>query len=166
MVRLIALPLLLITLAACGKSAENETAAAPEAAPSAQAEPRPDACTLVTDEEFQQATGFAVLKKTSSEPADAGCTWELKTDHAPLHRISIDIKGPGGRERFDFMASGSLKKIPDLGDGAVQTGGDTEGTVWALTEDTLVTLRYALPVTTGAADPVVLPLLKLLLSRL
>jgi hypothetical protein len=163
----------LLTLAGCSKAPESKNqpaASAQSASPSAPppaADPAPtaDLCTLLTDEEFQQATGFPVLNKKTYA---TGCDWALKTDTAMPggHRISADIKTPGGRERFNFMSSGSLKKIPGLGDGAVQTGGNMDGTVWAVTGDTLVTLRYALPVTTADPNLVVLPLLKEILPRL
>jgi hypothetical protein len=168
MARFVAI-LLVVTLAGCGESPEGQaqTAAAkpPEAAPAAQPQ---DACTLLTDEEFQQATGFAPANKKSFPGESPGCEWEYRTEAstAGVYRISAIIKPSGGRQRFDFMSSGSLKKIPELGDGAVQTGGNMDGTVWALTGDTLVTLRYSLPLTTPDANPVVLPLVRTMLSRL
>ncbi len=157
----------IIALAGCGESREGQaSAAAPGPAESAPAPAAvaEDACALVTAAEFQQATGFPVRDKKSFSGASPGCEWQLETD--AVHRISMDIRAPGGRERFDFMASGSLAKIPDLGDGAVQTGGNMDGTVWAVTDDTLVTLRYSLPVTTSDPNAVVLPLMRLILSRL
>jgi hypothetical protein len=169
MARFVAI-LLMVTLAGCGReSPESQTTAVAskpaEAAPAAQPQ---DACTLLTDEEFRQATGFAPANKKSFPGENPGCEWQYKTDAstAGVYRISVIIKPSGGRERFDFMASGSLKKIPEVGDGAVQTGGNMDGTVWAVTGDALVTLRYSLPLTTPDANPVVLPLLKALLSRL
>ena len=59
----------------------------------------------------------------------------------------------------------SLTPVAGLGDAAVKTGGNTDGTVWAMAGDFMVTLRYALPVDTADPDPLVLPLVKIILSR-
>ena len=123
-----------------------------------------DVCALLTDEEFQQATGFAVDNKKSWPGAAPGCDWELKSDSRGLHRLAAELRSEGGRKRFDFVTQ-SLPAIPDLGDAAAKTGGNINGTVWAVKGDTLVTMNYSLPVTTADPDPVVVPLVRLILSR-
>lgn len=62
--------------------------------------------------------------------------------------------------------SQSLPGIPNLGDAAAKTGGNINGTVWAVKGDALVTLNYSLPVSTTDPEPVVVPLVRLILARL
>jgi len=136
----------------------------PAPAPSAEARPA-DVCALVSDEEFRQATGFAVASKDGVPGEVPGCDWELVTEMPALHRLSLNLRFEGGRQRFDFVTN-SMPAIPNLGDAAAKTGGNINGTVWAVKGDTLATLNYSLPVATADPDAVVVPLLRLVLSRL
>ena len=169
--------LILLVLAACSESPQSPRQVATSTPSSSNDLPRTpdggtaiDPCTLLTDEEIKRTTGYPVLnKKTvtgSGGFSPPGCDWELKSNKgiAGLHRISIDVIRSGGRQRFKLMAS-SLTPVAGLGDGAVKTGGNTDGTVWAMAGDSLVTLRYALPVDTADPDPLVLPLIKIILTR-
>lgn len=70
--RIATLTVMLMTLAACGKppqSADPRIAAAPTGVgapqPATPAGHTTDLCTVLTDEEFQQATGFAVHARES-----------------------------------------------------------------------------------------------------
>jgi hypothetical protein len=168
--------LMLLGLAACSESLQSprQIATSPPSSPNDLSRTPDgsraiDPCTLLTDEEIKRTTGYPVLyKKTvtgSGKFSPPGCNWELKSNKGipGLHRISIDVVSSGGRERFKLMSS--LTPVAGLGDGAVKTGGNTDGTVWAVAGDSLVTLRYALPVDTADPDPLVLPLIKIILSR-
>ena len=146
--------------AAAGAPATDD----PTPAPSAEARPA-DVCALVSDEEFRQATGFAVASKKGFSGEVPGCDWELVTDMPALHRLSLNLRFEGGRQRYDFVTN-TMPAIPDLGDAAAKTGGNINGTVWAVKGDTLATLNYSLPVATADPDAVVVPLLRLVLSRL
>jgi hypothetical protein len=178
--------LMVLVVTACGESPKGQTqspasttsrSAASTASTSSPAaplatdqSPTTDPCTVLTDEEVQAATGYSVLNKKAfpgNGGPESGCDWALKTDAGVpgMHRISMSIRRPGGRERFNFMSSGSLEKIPEVGDGAIKSGGNTDGTFWAVSGDTLVTLRYAMPVTVSDPDPLVVPLLKTIVSR-
>jgi hypothetical protein len=130
-----------------------------------------DVCGLLTHDEIKQATGHGV----KSQEADTGgglsrapgCTWVLDTgsdmDLAGIHSISIDVTRPGGRSKFDFLAG--LPTVSGIGDGAKEMGGNIGGDVWAVKGDALVHLSYALPADVTDADPLVLPLVKLALSK-
>jgi hypothetical protein len=178
-IRAAACAITLIGLGACGGKAPEgessakpaagaETASAAETPPSAGTAQATDVCTLLSDEEFQQSTGYAVASKKTLPGAGKffapGCEWELKSSPQGLHRMTINVQTQDGRERFKLV-SPSMAAVPDVGDEAVKNGGNTEGTFWAVKGDTLVTLRYALPVTTTDPDPLVVPLLKLVVSR-
>lgn len=172
--RAAALSVVFLGLVACDRAPENSTpaqakvdgASPTEAPPPTSPAQTTDVCTLLSDEEIQQTTGFAVLsKKSFPDSAAPGCDWELKSHSEGLHRLSVTVQPENGRKRFDFLSQ-SLPPITDVGDAAAKTGGDISGTVWAVKGDTLVTLRYALPVTTKDPDPLTLPPLKLLLSKL
>ena len=167
--------LMLFALAACSESPQSPRQIA-RSTPSSSNDSRTtvggeaiDSCTLLTDEEIAQTTGYPVLRKKtvagSGGFSPPGCNWELKSDKGipGLHRISIDVIRSGGKERFKLM--NALTPVAGLGDGAVKTGGNTDGTVWAVAGDFMVTLRYALPVDTADPDPLVLPLVKIILSR-
>ena len=80
------------------------------------------------------------------------------------HYIELSEVPTGGRKRFDFLSQG-FEHLPDVGDDAVTSGGNTDGVVRALSGDRMITLTYALPVDTPDANPLVLPLLRLALSR-
>jgi hypothetical protein len=174
LVRAAALSIVLLGLGACDKAPESQNASqamvngasSTEEPPAASPTQSTDVCTLLSDEEIQQTTGVAVVsKKSFPDRAAPGCDWELESKPQGLHRLSITIQAENGRKRFDFVSQ-SLSPIADLGDAAAKTGGDINGTVWAVKGDTLVTLRYTLPVTTKNPDALTLPPLKLLLSRL
>jgi hypothetical protein len=166
---------MLLTMAACGESpgtqklgskvSEPENSSVPAAPKGATASI--DVCALLTDGEIERTTGYPVVSKKPMAASGnfSGCEWNLGTDGAApgLHRISLDVRTSGGRDRFKMLSA--LKPVPDLGDGAVQTGGNMDGTVWAVVRDTLITLRYALPVTTPDANPLVLPLVKMVVAR-
>jgi hypothetical protein len=169
--------LILLTLAACSEPPQSPPQINTSTPSSSTDSPRPtdaggaiDPCTLLANEEIQRTTGYPVLKNRtvtgSGGFSPPGCDWELKTGKGipGLHRISVDVIRSGGRERFKFLST-SLTPVAGLGDGAVKTGGNMDGTVWAVAGDSLVTLRYALPVDTADPDPLVLPLVKLILSR-
>ena len=177
MARATGMSLMLLALAACSESPQSPRQIATSTPSSSNELPRKpdggeaiDPCTLLTDEEIKRTTGYPVLNKNtvtgSGKFSPPGCIWELKTNKGipGLHRISIDFIRSGGRERFNFI-SPSLTPIAGLGDGAVKAGGNTDGTVWAVAGDSLVTLRYALPVGTADPDPLVLPLVKIMLTR-
>jgi len=176
MAQVAGMSLILLGLVACSESPQSPRQITTSKPSSANDLPRTpdgsravDPFTLLTDEEIKRTTGYPVLnKKTvtgSGKFFPPGCNWELKTNKGipGLHRISIDVISSGGRERFKLMSS--LTPVAGLGDGAVKTGGNTDGTVWALAGDSLVTLRYALPVDTTDPDPPALPLVKIILSR-
>lgn len=168
--------LILLGLAACSQSpqsprqiATSTPSSSNDSPPTADRGRAIDPCKLLTDEEIERTTSYPVLnKKTvagSGGFSPPGCDWGLKSGKGipGLHRISIDVISSGGRERFKLMAS--LTPVAGLGDAAVKTGGNTDGTVWAVAGDFMVTLRYALPVDTADPDPLVLPLVKIILSR-
>lgn len=168
--------LILLALAACSESPESPRQISSLTTSSSNESPRTsdgggaiDPCRLLTDEEIERTTGYPVLnRKTvagSGGFSPPGCVWELKSGKGipGLHRISIDVIRSGGRERFKLM--NALTPVAGLGDGAVKTGGNTDGTVWAVAGDFMVTLRYALPVDTADPDPLVLPLVRIILSR-
>ena len=163
----------LLGLGACGKGPEGQSSPAAavdsqssrESAPAATTAQTTDACALLTDEEFQQATGYAVHDKKSFPGEAPGCDWGLAGDPPGVHRLSVIIRYKDGRQRFDFVTQ-SFPSIPNLGDAAAKNGGNINGTVWAVKGDTLVTLNYALPVTTVDPDTVTVPLVRVILSRL
>jgi hypothetical protein len=121
-------------------------------------------CALLTREQVEDFTGFP-LREAQAQGA-AGCRWLLEagSPQPDRHFVAIEVKQPGGRAEFDFFSA--LEKVPGIGDGAVKSGGNTDGTVWAVVGDSLVKLTYALPLTTPDADPIVLPLVELALNAL
>ena len=175
-IRAAVMAITLVGLVGCGGKAPETTAGAAAAENASDAETPPvatpaqtvDVCTLLSDEEIQQSTGYAIARKKTLPGAGKffapGCEWELKSDPQGLHRISINVQNQDGRERFNLV-SPSMPVVPGVGDAAVKNGGNTDGTFWAVKGDTLVTLRYALPVKTIDPDPLVMPLLKLVVSR-
>jgi len=175
---IVAMAVAAFLLAACGSGgapAGTAARAAASASGSATGEQSAaqavDVCGLLTDDEIKQATGHPVK---SQEADTAGglsrapsCTWVLDTgsdlDVAGIHSISIDVTRPGGREKFDFLSG--LPTVSGIGDGAKQMGGNIGGDVWAVKGDALVHLSYALPADVTDADPIVLPLVTLALSK-
>ena len=136
----------------------------PVSAPTAAAGAAPEVCALLSDAQVQESTGFPVLEREAL--GSRACRWVLDSG-SPFkgaHSISIDIKRSGGRAEFGFLSS--LDQVPGIGDGAVKAGGNTDGTVWAVRGDALVKLVYALPISTPDADPIVLPLLELVINAL
>jgi hypothetical protein len=163
----------LLALAACGgpstedkspTASTESTAVGNESTAPPSALQSTDVCGLVSDAEFQQATGFALHGRKSWPGESPGCDWELAGDPPGLHKLSLNLRYRDGRKRFDFVTQ-SLPAVPDLGDAAAKTGGDINGTVWAVKGQTLATLNYSLPVGTSDPDAVVVPLMRLVLSR-
>ena len=164
---------------AAGRSAASRDPAAGSGSPagtsaasaSVEAGRAADPCGLLTDAELQQTTGYPIRSKESLEGNGgsfaSGCRWVLDTDKGVpgLHTISLEVRSSGGRARFDFLREG-LTQVPGLGDGAVKAGGNTAGTIWAVTGDRLVKLDYSLPVDVVDPDPKVLPLVEKVLSNL
>ena len=151
-----------------GVSASEATQppSAPANAASATAD---DPCQLLTDGEIQRYTSHPLLKRESGTGLRGrDCTWVLNTgsdlDVAGIHSISIETVPTGGREIFDALAG--LPSLAGIGDGAVEQGGNTGGDIWAVTGDSLLHLTYALPADVVDADPIVVPLVKLAVSRL
>ncbi|MBI2781292.1 MAG: hypothetical protein HYX55_05805 [Chloroflexi bacterium] len=97
-----------------------------------------------------------------------GCTGVLDTDSdmdlAGVHSISVQITRPGGRAVFDALTG--LPTLPVLGDGGLISGGNAGGDVWAVKGDALVHLQYAMPVGVDDPQPLVVPLVSLVLTRL
>lgn len=168
--------LILLALAACSESPQSPRQIASSTPSSSNDSPRTpdggeaiDPCKMLTDEEIERTTGYPVLNKKTvagnGRSSPPGCDWELKSGKGipGLHRISIDVIRSGGRERFKLL--NALTPLAGLGDGAVKTGGNAGGTVWAVAGDFMVTVRYALPADTADPDLLVLPLVKIILSR-
>jgi hypothetical protein len=133
----------------------------PPPAPSAAA--AIDACALLTADEIKAATHLAAK---TAEPGPSECTWPLETTSGfGLESIQLTVLASGGRARFDIFSSG-MEHLAGVGDDAVVLGGNTAGSIQAVSGDRLVTLKYALPVDTPDANPLVVPLLKSAISRL
>ena len=122
-----------------------------------------DICALLDAAQIEE---FVQAPLEVARPLAAGCRWVLESDSPVPDRfnVTVDVTRSGGRAQFDALSA--LEPVPGIGDGAVKSGGNTDGTAWALTGDTLVKLQYALPLTTIDADPVVLPLLELIVNGL
>lgn len=131
--------------------------------------PEADVCALLTDAEIEQATGYRPLGKESATAIDPSCTWRLDTD-LDLDFIEISVIASGGREPFDFVANQMFEDppehIPGLGDDAVKTATIPGGAVYAIVGDTLVTLRFSLPLSVADPYSLVVPLLEAALPRL
>jgi hypothetical protein len=122
-----------------------------------------DICALLSASQIEE---FALVPLEAARPLPDGCRWVLDTD-SPVpdaHGFTVEVIRSGGRARFDALSA--LERVPGIGDGAVRSGGNTDGNAWALTDDTLVKLQYALPIDTIEADPIVLPLLELVVNGL
>jgi hypothetical protein len=133
----------------------------PPPAPSAAA--AIDVCALLTADEIKAATHLAA-KTPETGPSE--CTWPLDSASGlGLESIQLTVLASGGRARFDLLASG-MEHVSGVGDDAVVLGGNTAGSIQAVSGDRLVTLKYALPIDTSDANPLVVPLLKSAISRL
>lgn len=83
-----------------------------------------DPCTLLTDEQIKEVTGFAALGKTSTPRGgmwDAACTWEVHGASVVPANITLTIKSPGGRAIWDqYMVpiQGEFTAVDGLGDAA------------------------------------------------
>ena len=122
-----------------------------------------DICALLSAAQIEE---FALVPLDGTRPIPNGCRWVLDTG-SPVpeaHGITAEVTSSGGRAQFDTMSA--LERVPGIGDDAAKLGGNTDGTVWAVRGDTLVKLQYALPIDTTDADPIVLPLLELVLNAL
>jgi hypothetical protein len=132
-----------------------------------------DACALLTAEEIEDATGYAVL---DTEPAggagrDAGCTWAVDADPSlpGLYSIRLEVMASGGQDQFDFLAQAydpPLEHVPGIGDDAITTATIPDGAIYVLAGDRLVTLAFSLPLSVDDPYSLVLPLLGPALERL
>ena len=122
-----------------------------------------DICALLSSVQIEE---FAMVPLKEARPLPTGCRWVLDSDSMvpDMHGLTAEVTPSGGRARFDALSA--LTPVPGIGDGAVKSGGNTDGTVWAVRGDTLVKVQYALPLDVTDADPVVLPLLELLINGL
>lgn len=167
--------ILLAMLAACGGGPSSTTGltnsqvvaspsvgdgGAPGDAPaSAGAGSGADFCSLLTNAEVEDATGYPVL---SAEPSDIGCVWKLDPGNQlpGLEHVSVLVHDPGGRERFAFLETGGHEALPGIGDGALKTNSNTGGTIWALSGDRLLTWNFTFGIDTDDPIPLVLPLVE------
>jgi hypothetical protein len=123
-----------------------------------------DPCSLLTEEQVQEATKTAVA---AVQPmGTTSCRWELDTDSMVpgAHGVTINVWAAGGRTRFDALSA--IPRLPGVGDGAAMLGGNTDGNVWALKDDTLLHFIYNLPGDTPDAQAVVVPLVELAIAAL
>lgn len=148
--------LLAAILAACGGStaAPGGTGRAAGTAPPSQNAARSSApggavsvaepCTLLTDAEIEQATGFKPTRKTPGKaPGElpVGCEWEGNPGETAWS-IVLGVRSPGGRGIYDASLRTRLQAgevLEDLGDAAVQVD---EFSVEAIKDDTLISITY------------------------
>jgi hypothetical protein len=131
-----------------------------------------DACTLLTQDEIESATGFEVLEiQPEDTPGqDPSCTWTLNTQPFPgADYIELAVKPTGGQEQFDFFAGAyepPLEHVTGIGDDAIKTATIPGGAMYALVGDQLVTLQFAVPLDVDDPYALVTPLLELAVPRL
>lgn len=83
-----------------------------------------DPCTLLTDQEILEVTGFAVLGKTGGPRGgmwNAACVWEVQGAGVVPATVTVTIKSPGGRTTWDqYMVpiQGEFTQVAGLGDAA------------------------------------------------
>ncbi len=122
---------------------------------------------MLTDEQVEEGTGFAVASKEPSGGqgfADGSCLWWLDSDSSDVDTgmLTVSVKRPGGRAQFDILA-GEMPHVPDMGDDAYRQG----DSIWAVKGDALVVLGYAFPSSAqGEPGTVVLPLVESILAQL
>jgi hypothetical protein len=136
-----------------------------------------NACSLLTEQEIEDATGYKAAAGQSfggSFGLDASCSWAVESEPGLilLDHIKLIVKETGGREEFDFWAEAyetPPEHLPGLGDDAFKTATFPSGKIYVVEGDRLLTLEFHLP--TSSEDPyggygLVVPLVELALSRL
>ena len=127
-----------------------------------------DVCALLTPQEVEQATGFAV---TRTEPGASTCRWALETPSMTgLDGVELTLLGSGGRAKFDYWANDFFEvapeHVPGLGDDAIKTGTIPAGAVHVVVGDRLLTLDFLLPLTTPDPYAMVVSLAEFAVPRL
>ena len=135
--------------------------------PSAAAEL--DVCALLTADEVQDATGFAVAGTERIE--SQSCAWKLDTGtYAGLHSVRLRLMASGGRKQFDFLANQMFEvppeHVPGLGDDAVKLATVPDGSIHAVVGDRLLTLDFSMPLDVRDPYTPLVPLVRTALSRL
>lgn len=113
-----------------------------------------DPCGLLEDAEIEEHAGWAVLERESA--FDGQCQWTIDNGGAALPTIFVEVMSPGGRERWEILAS-QMPAVEVEGGEAYRQG----DSIWAVKGDTMVELIWFV----GDVDQMI-PLVEAALTRI